>query len=121
MPRKDPKEQAKYFRQWYLKNRQIKLGKNKDWKEENLTPEKQSGYYKKWYDEKGKEYFANLPINVRRAHHTLQNAVRYGKIERQPCGVCREGKVEGHHHQGYEPEHYLDIKWLCSKHHKKEH
>ena len=37
------------------------------------------------------------------------------------CDVCGEIKVEGHHYKGYEPKHYLDIKWLCSKHHKKEH
>ena len=121
MPRRDPIKLAKYFRQWYLKNRQSKLEKNRKWKEGNQTPDKQSGYYKKWYDDGGREYFANIPLNVRQARHKLTSAVRYGKLKREPCEVCGEIKAEGHHYKGYEPEHYLDIKWLCSKHHKKEH
>ena len=30
------------------------------------------------------------------------------------------GTIEAHHFLGYEPEHWLDIRWLCRKCHRKE-
>jgi len=44
-------------------------------------------------------------------------AVKSGKLIKpnacQKCGKtnCR---IEGHHYLGYEPEHALDVKWLCN-------
>lgn len=35
----------------------------------------------------------------------------------EKCGAKRP--VEGHHHNGYEPQHWLDLKWLCRKCHVK--
>jgi len=31
---------------------------------------------------------------------------------------CTTAKIEGHHHLGYEPEHWMDVIWLCKKHHE---
>lgn len=123
MPRKDPKEQAKYFREWYLKNRDNVLKRNRQWKKDKLTPEIQKDYYASWYSEKGKEYFNEYQkgrnkLKVR-AHWAVNKAVKKGLLVREPCFVCRETKnVDGHHYKGYDEENWLIVRWLCRKHHK---
>jgi len=54
-----------------------------------------------------------------RARSKLRRAIRSGHLERQPCEVCKttEG-VQGHHEDYGRP---LDVRWLCSKHHREEH
>ena len=49
----------------------------------------------------------------KKAHHTLNNAIRDGKMERpNRCEECKEAKkVVGHHHDYSKP---LDVKWLCA-------
>jgi len=55
---------------------------------------------------------------VRRAAHViLGNAVKNGKIKKQPCWVCGEKAVA--HHPDYDRP--LDVVWLCQHHHKKTH
>ncbi|MBW1812174.1 MAG: hypothetical protein JRJ39_00500 [Deltaproteobacteria bacterium] len=49
-----------------------------------------------------------------RAQNKLNNAIRDGKIQRQPCRIC--GKVAHGHHPDYDKP--LDVDWLCAKHHK---
>lgn len=48
------------------------------------------------------------------AHIAFGNAVRDGRIQRQPCNVCGKVKTEGHHPDYSKP---LDVIWLCRKHH----
>lgn len=52
------------------------------------------------------------------AIQVLNNAMRYGKIERYPCWICGATKVHGHHPDYDQP---LDVVWLCPKHHKQAH
>ena len=52
-----------------------------------------------------------------RARDLLRSAVRWGRIERQPCEVCGM-KAEGHHHDYSKP---YDVRWLCRKHHNETH
>lgn len=41
-------------------------------------------------------------------------AVKTGKLIQKPCEVCGEIKVDNHH---MDYSDYLNIKWLCRKHH----
>ena len=41
-----------------------------------------------------------------------------GKIKKQPCEMCGCDKVHGHHDNYDKP---FDVRWLCSKHHRKVH
>lgn len=48
----------------------------------------------------------------------LNNAVRDGRLTRQPCEICGTEKSHGHHHDYSKP---FDVKWLCRTHHVAEH
>lgn len=53
----------------------------------------------------------------RKASHLVGNALRDGKLFRQPCWVC--GKKAQAHHPDYSRP--LDVVWLCPPHHKETH
>ena len=53
-----------------------------------------------------------------RANQKVSNAVRDGRIIKQPCEICGDQKVEAHH-KDYRK--YLDVQWLCFKHHRELH
>ncbi len=47
--------------------------------------------------------------------------VQQGTLEKLSCEVCNNPKTHAHHYKGYKPENWLDVKWLCHKHHAAEH
>lgn len=53
-----------------------------------------------------------------RAHWTVSNAIRYGKLTRQPCQVCGNKKSHAHHNDYSKP---LKIEWLCHRCHWNKH
>lgn len=65
-------------------------------------------------------WYKNLTTEQRKkvlARKIFHMAKRLGKIKRQPCEVCGKLETQGHHHNGYEREHVLDVRWLCNEHH----
>lgn len=52
------------------------------------------------------------------ARIAVNNALRDGKIEKIPCLICGDEKVEGHHPDYSRP---LDVVWLCNQHHREAH
>ena len=63
-----------------------------------------------------------------KARAKLRYAVKMGKIikpysclwDESPTSGCN-GKIEAHHHLGYEGEHWKDVLWLCRNHHFEQH
>ena len=53
-----------------------------------------------------------------KAHYLTSNAVRDGRLIKQPCEICGESKVEAHHDDYSRP---LDVRWLCRRHHLEHH
>lgn len=53
-----------------------------------------------------------------RAQTALGNALRDGKVDRQPCLFCGEAKVHAHHRDYSKP---LEVVWLCAKCHHRLH
>ena len=54
----------------------------------------------------------------RAAHIACGNAIRDGRIKRQPCEVCGSEKAQAHHDDYSKP---LDVRWLCTTHHAEWH
>jgi len=62
-------------------------------------------------------YNRNADPQKIQARNYINNRVASGKIVREPCVDCGESRVEAHHHNGYEQEHWGDVTWLCRDHH----
>lgn len=63
-------------------------------------------------------YWAANP-GKRAARHAVAYALQTGRLTRKPCEECgSEKRVHAHHHDYDKP---LDVKWLCSLCHGKEH
>jgi len=45
-------------------------------------------------------------------------SIKNGSLEKQPCEVCGEIKVDAHHDDYAKP---LDVRWLCRQHHAEHH
>lgn len=56
------------------------------------------------------------------ARRKVQVAVRNGSLHRPDrctAAGCDRTDIQAHHHNGYAPEHALDVLWLCPAHHPK--
>lgn len=52
------------------------------------------------------------------ARNAVNNAVRDGKLIKEPCEVCKDPNSQGHHTDYNKP---LEVTWLCFRHHRKAH
>lgn len=66
-------------------------------------------YQKEWAKKNKNKVSASIIVN---------QAIKKGTLKRLPCGICGDPKSHGHHEDYNKP---LDVKWLCSKHHRLEH
>lgn len=65
----------------------------------------------------GHRYHRRNP-HKRAAHVATGNAIRDGRLVRQPCEVCGHEPAEAHHDDYSKP---LDVRWLCTAHHAEHH
>jgi hypothetical protein len=49
------------------------------------------------------------------ARYKLRNAVRLGRVHKEPCEICGSLEVESHHDDYSKP---LDVRWFCHQHHR---
>lgn len=56
----------------------------------------------------------------RAAWNAVRDALKTGKLKRRRCESCSGWPVTAHHHKGYDPEHRLNVVWLCRKCHQVE-
>lgn len=54
----------------------------------------------------------------RNARNLINKMLRQGLLERQPCEVCKNLKVEAHHDDYSKP---IEVRWLCKQHHYEHH
>lgn len=64
-----------------------------------------------------RNYRVNHPLRAK-ANIALNNAIRDGRLTRDPCHCCGAAEVEGHHADYSRP---LDVIWLCIEHHNQLH
>ena len=56
------------------------------------------------------------------ARSAVNHAVAAGRLVRGPCVRCgKTGRTDGHHHNGYDKAHWLDVMWLCRPCHQSLH
>lgn len=77
-----------------------------DWKTKN--PEGHTIVTREWRKRNPEKYKAQTALN---------NAVRDGKIKKQPCQICGE-KAHAHHEDYSKP---YEVTWLCAIHHAELH
>lgn len=64
-----------------------------------------------------KKWVEKNPIK-RASHIIVGNAIRDGKLIKQPCEVCSCDIVHAHHDDYAKP---LEVRWLCDEHHNEWH
>ena len=112
--RKDNPEKVKAARErWIKKNPDWRIQKRKKdiiskrkYRKDN--PEMRYGK-KNWTEEDHKKWLVNLRVF---------QALKSGKLKKEPCEVCGNEKVHAHHDDYFNP---LIVKWLCPLHHKQLH
>jgi hypothetical protein len=66
----------------------------------------------------GERYRIEKPERLK-ARDAVNNAVKAGKLSKQPCAVCgSSARIHGHHEDYSKP---LEVIWLCPVHHKERH
>lgn len=80
---------------------------------------------KRWREKVGPEKLGEYARRASERHKdkvlartAVGNAIKAGKIHRQPCSVCGDEEVQAHHEDYSKP---LDVIWLCRKHHYAHH
>lgn len=69
-------------------------------------------------NERSEKYKQKYPDKTK-ARYLVSNALRDGRLIKQPCEICGQIEdVEGHHEDYSKP---LDVNWLCVIHHAERH
>lgn len=106
--RDENKEKINFYSKEYRKTDACKIAKKKYQQTEAGRAGQREGH---------KKYQAKHP-EKRYAQIKANNAIRDGRLFRQPCGTCGNKKVEAHHEDYSKP---LEVVWLCKKHHLERH
>lgn len=100
----------------YARNRESTIARKKAWRENNLAKAvltENKSRRRMWTENKSYRF-------KHQARTALGKAVRCGSLVRpDACSQCHAiGKVEAHHHLGYEPINALNVIWLCRPCHR---
>lgn len=69
--------------------------------------------------QRAKNAWVDRNPHKRKANYAVGNAIRDGKLTKQPCEVCNTTQnIEAHHDDYGKPLH---VRWLCTKHHSEHH
>ena len=94
----------------HKKFREKRLAQMKEYMKTERGKNSHSIACKKWID---------AYPNKRRAHCIVNNAIRDKKLFKEPCEICGSTESVHAHHDDYSKP--LNVRWLCSSHHKQWH
>lgn len=104
-----PEKERLRQRKWNILNRERH-------KARNLRSAKKLGETRKIITRKSiTQYRENYP-NRHQAHRSVEAALRIGRLTPEPCKYCGELKTQAHH-DSYVQTEWLNVTWLCRKHH----
>lgn len=106
--RRDPAKVRAADRARYERDKAKRLALSKKWAAENA--ERARALRAAWIERNPEK---------RRAHIAVGNAIRDGRLVRQPCEVAGCGDIAQAHHDDYSRP--LDVRWLCASHHAAHH
>lgn len=104
--RRDPAKVKAADRARYYRDKEKRRAAMTAYAKEN--PERVAAHKRAW---------AKRNPEKRAAQIAVGNAVRDGKLVKQPCEICGEKRVHGHHDDYAKP---LEVIWLCPQHHADE-
>lgn len=120
-----PKCRSKYDREWRARRKTEgrPVVSSKTWDADKYTRWKERYYsdpeVKARIAARMRTYRKNPELRYKnKARWALNKAIASGKILREPCELCGEGKAEAHHEDYAKP---FDVRWLCRRCHRKEH
>jgi hypothetical protein len=121
---KTEKEENEFYKDKRAKDKLYTYCKDCHLKINKKYLKKYSAKYQKEYRENNKEYFKlyhrnyrkNSKENIKRGlcRHRSYHLVEDGKIQKKPCEICGNKKVQIHHNDYNNP---FDFIFLCRKHH----
>ena len=116
------KHKKEYMKKYYQDNKEKMNERAKKWREDN--PEKIREFqridkrrYRKKHPEMrfGRKNWTKEHYDKWRVNYGVLIALKESKLKKEPCKVCGNSKVHGHHEDYSKP---LEVIWLCSIHHK---
>ena len=103
--------------------REKELRENPLWRIEERTRGREK-YYRLYRYKNGSgsqkaknDYAKRYPIR-KIASSFVGNAIRDGRLKKEPCEICGKKRVHAHHDDYYKP---MEVRWLCIKHHNEYH
>lgn len=115
----DNRQKVSESRRRYRQKNKIEIGKKgTEWRQENKEKVKK---YSAKYNEKNREKVAEIRKIWReknevkiKAQYKVNYALKTQRLQREPCEICGDSKVDAHHTDYSKP---LDVMWLCRSHH----
>ena len=104
---RDPEKVRAADRARYKRDKEKRLAAMAEYR--TRRPEIFRAANKRWREKNPEKVAANTKVN---------NAVRDGRLTRQPCEVCGKAAAEAHHDDYSKP---LEVRWLCKEHHEEQH
>jgi ribosomal protein S27AE len=122
----EEKPLSEYYRHKQMKDGRLNKCKDCTRKDAKENRGKNIDYYRAYDRARGnrqspeynKEYRKRFPLKYK-AHVVTGNAVRDGKLVKQPCEVCGASDLVAAHHDDYAKP--LEVRWLCYPHHAQWH
>lgn len=115
---KNPAKHLEAVKRYRQANRDKVRQWDRDWRERNPAKTKEAA-------RKSRKKWDAIPGNTKKAtaHKRVLRAIKNGTlVNPRQCTQCgKRGRIEAHHHNGYEKAHQLDVVWLCCECHQKQH
>lgn len=113
-------EILEYHRKYHKEHREDIIKYLRDWRKNNPDKVKEDNKkYRVLRKTEDKVYKQRRnETHWGNAGRQLHEAIRLGKIKKQPCEVCGAEPADAHHCDYNKP---LDVMWLCRKHHAEWH